>query len=309
MNEKEEMKICEESSLIYNHIYNTNYDTRFSREDNEQWFKKRQTFDLIEWQCSFCTYINPPNVNECQVCSTKRSNTNLGQTSSFSVFNLQVGDLVDCADFRGEIYPSKVVSKEYNKITIHFRGWIDLFNEELDLLNDKHASRIRPYESCKSKYGIGKYTLKDENMEKHVIKIKNLEDPNLALIYIPNREVYLTIDNTIYVYKILEFDKTDKTLVLQKGSEILKNIPIYSVELDISKIEKIDCCRYEIIKDNTTVHDENNSNNITINSERKILKESNSIDIITNSVISDLNKVSIYRNENEKIEVKSYVAF
>lgn len=128
--------------------------------------KKGKQLIQFNRKCSFCTYVNPPNVNECEICNSKRRNTNLDQTSLFSVFSLKVDDLVDCSDFRGEIYPSKVVAKNKNKITIRFG-------------------------SCKLEYGIGKYTLKDECIENYVNKIKNLEDPKSCFdIYFRQRSIF-----------------------------------------------------------------------------------------------------------------------
>lgn len=147
--------------------------------------------------------------------------------------------------------------------------------------------------------------------------MENLENKEeIRDIYHSGREVYFRIMNTVYVYKIVKLNENNNTLILQHGTDVFFDVPLSVVDLEINIKKKKKKKKDNIHNENDDNEDEgdvviikgeNESNyknqNITINCARKVLKEINVIDKLTNSMISDLNRNTVYRNDDLDVDI------
>lgn len=237
---------------------------------------------LINWECDVCTYINQGDSTTCKVCCSKRLNNDYN--NNIDLDSLTVGSIIDCKDRRGKWYPSKVIGRNKNKITIHFRGWSDDFDEEIDI-NDS-CDKISKYKSKKEIYGLHIYTIQYFYIKLVNIYLKSKQHDKLHVLYPIKSKVYLTVVDDVYECEVLGVDEEQGTVDLLYNEDELMDIPMSYVS------KKVNCCSVHRGK-----KDMRRLYRVVMNISRRPVRCSLSIDYITNSFISDLNKSTVYKND------------
>lgn len=273
------------------------YAKYYTKED-EGWNKisKNNSNEYGIWICDECTFNNNASSYRCEICSREKMHGILINNKT----KFRIGDLYDVKDIINRWLPAKVVNIKDNYITFHFRGYIDDFNEMLDISNKSERNRINEYESRCKEYGLSRYTLKynsKESIEKIIKEKKEEEDDKKEYkkYYKGRRIFYTTPDNeSIYEFTIMQLNKDNNTVDVKYGNKTLTNIPIDLLDLECGDKREI------IFNGKENISNYGEEEFITLNSCRKALKEddNNMITNITNSFISDLSRCTVYSNED-----------
>lgn len=148
------------------------------------------------------------------MCSEERPYVNLLDNKN----EHRKGDLFDVKDILNRWLPAKIVDKQGNIITFHFRGYVNEFNEILNISNELDKNRITEYESHSREYGLNEYTRKyysNERIEKLIKeKIEEEERCNLQNIYYEGRKIYYydNNNNIAYEFIIVEFNEKSESV-------------------------------------------------------------------------------------------------